>query len=268
MRKYKLAIIGTGSLGSIIARDVSNELSESYELLGVLSGKVENALKLANEVNCKAYNNLDKVLADKPDYIVEAASPNVVKDICIKILEKGVNLIPLSVGAFADREFYKKAEQAAVENNSCIHIPSGAVGSFDVLNAAMLMENVETSIITEKSPKSLDGAPFLEGRHLSKENIEEVFSGTAKEAIEFFPQNINVAVATALATTGVDNTKTVIRSVPKMRSNKHRIELAGDTVQVTVEIESTPSEENPKSSTLAAYSVIALLRNMVSPISF
>lgn len=53
-----------------------------------------------------------------------------------------------------------------------------------------------------------------------------------------------------------------------MRSNKHRIELAGDTVQVTVEIESTPSEENPKSSTLAAYSVIALLRNMVSPISF
>lgn len=96
MRKYKLAIIGTGSLGSIIARDVSNELSESYELLGVLSGKVENALKLVNEVNCKAYNNLDKVLADKPDYIVEAASPNVVKDIGIKILEKGVNLIPLS----------------------------------------------------------------------------------------------------------------------------------------------------------------------------
>ena len=38
-----------------------------------------------------------------------------------------------------------------------------------------------------------------------------------------------------------------------MKSNKHKIQLVGDTVKVTVEIESIPSPNNPKSSTLAAW---------------
>ena len=111
-------------------------------------------------------------------------------------------------------------------------------------------------------------SPFLKGRDLSQNKIEEVFSGTAKEAIEAFPKNINVAVATALATTGVDNTKVTIRSIPGMKSNRHNIKLIGDTVKVVIEIESIPSSVNPKSSTLAAWSVISLLKRIVAPITF
>ena len=98
--------------------------------------------------------------------------------------------------------------------------------------------------------------------------MEYVFSGTAKEAIEYFPKNVNVAVATALATVGVDNTKVVIKSIPNLTSNKHEIQLLGNTMKITVGIESTPSNDNPKSSSLAAYSVIALLKNLVSTIAY
>lgn len=268
MKKYKLAIIGSGALGSIIGEEITTKLFQDYELIGIFSENFENTLKLTDKLKCKAYNSLNEVINDKPDYIIEAASPQVVKDMGIQILGNGINLIPLSVGAFADKEFYNKVKQVAMENKVRVHIPSGAVGGFDVLQAAILMEDGEISITTEKSPKSLNGAPFLEGRQLSKENIEEVFSGSAKEAIKFFPKNINVAVATALATRGVDNTQVDIRSIPDMKSNKHKIQLVGDTVKVTVEIESIPSPNNPKSSTLAAWSVIALLKNLVSPISF
>lgn len=268
MKRYKVAIVGSGALGSVIAEALSKELSKEYELLGVFSGRLENAMKLSDKFNCKAYNSLDEMIEDDLDYIIEAASPNVIKDIGIKILENGINLIPLSIGAFADREFYKKIEQTALDNNSRVHLPSGAVGGFDVLRASMLMEDVEVSIVTEKSPESLNGAPFLDGRLLSQDKVEEVFSGSAKEAIELFPKNVNVAVATALATTGVDHTLTVIRSIPNLLSNKHIIQLTGNTIKVTVAIESTPSINNPKSSTLAAYSVIALLKNLVSPIVF
>lgn len=268
MKKYKVAIVGSGALGSVIAEALSKELSKQYELLGVFSERVENALKLANKLNCKAYSSLDEMIEDDPDYIIEAASPDVIKDIGIKILENGINLIPLSIGAFADKEFYKKIEQAALDNNSRVHLPSGAVGGFDVLRASMLMEDVEVSIITEKSPESLNGAPFLDGRQLSQDSVEEVFSGSAKEAIELFPKNVNVAVATALATTGVDNTKVMIKSIPNSNTNKHEIQLLGKAIKVTVAIETTPSINNPKSSTLAAYSVIALLENLVSPIVF
>lgn len=268
MKKSKLAIVGSGSLGGIIGELILKTLSDEYELLGILSGKKENALKLAKKLQCKAYDTLEEMVEDKPDYIIEAASPNVVKEIGIKIIENGINLIPLSVGAFADKEFYKEIEKKAKENNIRIHIPSGAVGGFDVLRGALLMEDAKVSIHTEKSPKSLNGAPFLNGRKLSEETVETVFTGTAKEAIKLFPKNVNVAVATALATVGVDNTLVTITSLPNAKSNKHHIELIGGTIKINVIIESTPSPKNPKSSTLAAYSVIALLKNLVSPIVF
>ena len=268
MKKYRLGIIGSGSLGSIIGKYVSKELYEDYEIVGILSSRIDNALKLANEINCKAYKGLDEMIKDKPDYIIEAATPNVVKDSAVMILENRISLIVLSVGAFADEIFYKKVAQIAKENNCRVHLASGAVGGFDVLNSAILMEDGTVGITTEKSPNSLNGAPYLKGRELSKDDVEEVFTGTAKEAIKVFPKNINVAVATGLATTGVDNTNVVIRSIPGVKSNKHIIRLKGNTVKVTVEIESTPSPDNPKSSTIAAWSVISLLKRLVAPITF
>ena len=67
MKKYKLAIIGSGALGSIIGKVVSKDLSDEYEILGVLSGRIENAKKLANKIDCKAYKSLDEVINDNPD---------------------------------------------------------------------------------------------------------------------------------------------------------------------------------------------------------
>lgn len=268
MKKYKLAIVGTGSLGSIIGKVVSQDLIENYEILGVFSGKLENAIKLADQIGAKAYKSVDDIIADKPDYIIEAASPEVFKDVGVKILANGIHLIPLSVGAFADQEFYKKVKETALQNNSRVHIPSGAVGGFDVLRSAMLMDEVDVIMTTEKSPTSLNGAPFLKGRTLSEEKDEVIFNGSAKEAIAHFPKNVNVAVATALATTGVENTKVAIHSIPGFKSNKHTIKLVAETINVEIMIETKPSQDNPKSSALAAYSVIALLKNLVAPITF
>ncbi len=268
MKKHKLGIVGSGALSSIIGEVVVKNLSGDYEILGIFSRSKANTLKLANKLNCKGYKTLNEMIEDRPDYIIEAASPNLVKDMGIEILKNGINLIPLSVGAFADREFYEKMEKKALKNNSRVHIPSGAVGGFDVLQSARLMEDVEVNITTEKSHNSLNGAPYLDGRLLSEEKTEEVFRGSALEAIKLFPENINVAVATALATTGVDNTQVIIKSIPNITSNTHNISLVGEKTKVNIVIESTPSSDNPKSSILAAYSVIALLKNIVSPITF
>lgn len=268
VRKYKIGIIGSGSLGTTIGEVINRELGRDYKILGVLSGHKENARKLSNKLECRAYDNLDEMIKDKPDYIIEAASPEVAKNTAIKILENSINFIPLSVGALADKEFYKKLEEVARKNHSRVHIPSGAVGGFDVLSSSVLMEDMEVSISTEKAPKSLDGAPYLKGRKLSEEEEEMVFTGSAQEAIKAFPKNINVGVATALATNGVEDTKVIIKSIPNMASNKHTIKALGDSVKVSVTIESMPSSENPKSSTLAAYSVVGLLKNLVAPITF
>lgn len=246
MKKFKLAIVGSGALSSIIGKFVTQVLSEDYEILGVLSREVENAKKLAIEIDCKAYNTISEVIYDKPDYVIEAANSEVFKEIGVEVLAHGIHIIPLSVGALADQDFYDAVKKAAVENGRRIYIPAGAVGGFDVLRASLLMEEVEVSITTEKAPNSLNGAPFLKGRILSEDQEEEIFSGTAEEAIEHFPENVNVAVATALATNGVQNTKVVVHSVPGFETNRHTIKLTGETVNVDIVIETKPSKENPK----------------------
>ena len=163
VKKNKLAIVGSGSLGSIIAKVVSQNLNEEYEISGILSGQIKNAISLAEEIGSKAYKSLEEIIDDKPDYVIEAASPDVFKDIGVKFLANGINLIPLSVEALADTEFYNKVKETALENNSRVHIPSGAVGGFDVLMASMAMEKAEVSIATEKSPQSLNG-PIFKGK--------------------------------------------------------------------------------------------------------
>ncbi len=264
----KIGIIGSGSLATIIGQGVSRDLADKYEILGVLSRNYENALKLSNKIGSRAYKSLDELIEDKPDYLIEAASPQVVRDIGEKILENSIGFIPLSLGVFADEDFYKRMEKLAIENKTRVHIPSGALGGFDVLHGACLMEEAEVSITTEKSPQSLNGAPYLQGRKLSEEEFEEVFSGSAEDAIKYFPNNVNVAVATALATRGVKATRVEINSRPGSRVNKHEINLKGKTVRVKVEVETSPSKDNPKSSSLAAYSVIALLERLAAPITF
>lgn len=268
MRKSRVALIGSGSLGTTIADEIVKGLSSDYEVAGILSGKPQNAMRLAEKMGAKIYETLNDLIADRPDYVIEAASPEVFKEVAIDLLASGIQLIPLSVGALADSKFYAQVRETAVACHSRVHIPSGAVGGFDIFAAAVFMGPAEVSITTEKSPASLNGAPVLKGRNLSEEVEEELFAGAAREAIAHFPRNVNVAVATALAATGVDKTMVTVRSVPGMKSNRHTIRLTGETVHVDIKIETAPSEKNPGSSSLAAYSVIALLKNLAAPIRF
>lgn len=139
-------------MGSIIGKVVAQDLSENFEILGVFSRKLANAKTLSNKIECKAYESLSEVIEDRPDYIVEAATPAVFKDIGIEILANGINVIPLSVGTLADKDFYDQMHKTALENNCQVHVPAGAVGGFDVLRSSMLMENAKVNITTEKSP--------------------------------------------------------------------------------------------------------------------
>ncbi len=261
MKKLKLGLIGCGFLGNIIADAWLDGLLEEYEFSGCMSRTIESAKTLAEKTGCKACNNLDELLALKPDYIVEAASPAVVKEIAEKALKNGSNLIILSIGAFADGDLYGKIKQTAREAGVRVHLASGAIGGFDILRTAALMSGIQSSITTEKGPRSLKGTPIFKESLMTEAEKIEVFSGNAKDAIALFPTKVNVAVATALATSGPKKTGVTIRSVPGFRGDDHKIEVIGEEVHAVVDIYS-------KTSAIAGWSVVALLRNLVSPIVF
>lgn len=262
-----LALIGCGTLGSIIAEGVTGTMNEYYKIKAVFDPYTEAAVKLAEKCGAEVMADVDQLIACGADYVIEAAAPAVLKGIAGKVLESGCDLIPLSVGAFADTEFFKFCGETARRLGRKVHIPSGAIGGFDIMGAAMEGGNVTAKIFNIKPPEALEGAPYLEGRTLSREKEEVIFSGNAVEAIEAFPKNVNVAVALSIATTGPENTRVEITSVPGLPRNTHKVVLDGNFGTAEISIASAPSA-NPRSSALAAYSVLARLRRMASPIEF
>ena len=155
MGKLKLGILGNGYLAGIIVEASLKGMLDEYELVGVLGRTREKTELLAKKGGCRACGTIDELLALSPDYVAEAASVQSVKDYGVKILESGASMIVLSIGAFADHEFYGQVKAAAAGRGTRVHIASGAVGGFDVLRTISLMGQAEACIRTKKGPASL-----------------------------------------------------------------------------------------------------------------
>ena len=121
---------------------------------------------------------------------------------------------------------------------------------------------------TKKAPKSLEGAPYLKGVSLPTDRQEIIFTGSVPEAINGFPKNVNVAVAAALASDSLKTATVQITSDPNTSENIHHIVLKNNLMRAELTVAGRPDPANPKSSTSTAWSVVALLKNLASPITF
>lgn len=177
-------------------------------------------------------------------------------------------MICLSSGAFADEAFKQEAITTAAENNGRICIVNGAIGGLDFLQTCALQQgDSEVIIETTKSPKSLLGAPGLDGKTLDLTKRAVVFEGGVQEAIKGFPKNINVGVITSLASQNLQ-TKVRIIADPAAHSNTHKITYRSALADAAMEFSGKPDPANPKSSTTAALSAAACLKNLYSPMMF
>lgn len=261
MTKLRLGILGNGYLTEIVAQAWLDGMLEEYELVGIVGRTPDKTAKLAERCGCQACGSVDELLALKPDYVAEAASVQAIRDNAEKILQAKASLIVLSIGAFADTEFYESIKKAASTGGVKVHIASGAIGGFDVLRTISLMGQVTSGIQTKKGPKSLSNTPLFDDRLMTDIEESNVFTGNAKEAIALLPTKVNVAVAASLATSGPEQTSVSIYSVPGMAGDDHMITAEIDGVKAVVDIYSS-------TSAIAGWSIVAVLQNLVSPIMF
>ncbi len=262
----KLAIVGCGKLANIVVDALIDGLLPDYRLIGALSRTPEKAQRMADKINsagcgytCTACGNLDELLALKPDYIVESASPASMREIALPALKNGSSIVTLSIGALADEVFYEEVQSTAREYKTRVHLVSGAIGGFDVLRIVSLMGSSTASFDTEKGPDSLRDSPVYE--ELLQTEKRTVFEGNAKEAIALFPTKVNVAVAASLASVGPGNMKVSVTSTPGYVGDNHRIEIKNDQVRAVIDVYSETAQ-------IAGWSVVSTLRNITSPIVF
>ena len=263
----QIAIIGCGALGQILAKNLKKILDNDYFITGVFDFNYLQSEDLAEEIGCKSYKTISDLIEDKPDYAVEIASISAVQSYGEDILKGGINLIVVSVGALADSKLKARLRTTADKYNKKIYVVNGAIGGFDLMQTYALMGPSEVSIENIKAPESLNGAPYLSGHILSNNQVETIFDGSVEDAIKGFPKNVNVAVATSIASENPE-TRVIIKSVPGLSENQHIIRLHNDTMRAELAIFSTPDPVNPKSSICTAWSVIALLKNLASPICY
>ncbi|WP_233491579.1 aspartate dehydrogenase domain-containing protein [Wohlfahrtiimonas sp. G9077] len=92
------------------------------------------------------------------------------------------------------------------------------------------------------------------------------YRGTAREAATLFPANTNVAATLALAGIGMDQTTVELTADPSIGRNQHCVTARGAFGQLTVMIEGEPLDDNPKTSQLAAMSVVRFCHDLMRPI--
>jgi aspartate dehydrogenase len=266
MPKKKVGLVGCGTIGSQLAVAVDSDKIANASLVALFDIVDSNLQNLKTKLHSSpgAYSDFGTFLASGADIIVEAASQEAVRMFGKAVLEAGKDMMVMSVGALADRDFLAELLQAAAKRGCRIYVPTGAIAGIDAIRSVRhLLDSV--TLTTTKSPKTLAGAPFFETSKISLDEITKsmvIYEGTAAEAVRAFPANVNVAAVLSLAGIGVDRTKVRIVAEPRATTNQHEISAAGSFGEMKITVNNVPSPGNPKTSFLAVLSAIECLRSI------
>jgi len=262
----RIGIIGDGAIGSYV-REKALERGHEIRALLLLTECLQNHTA---EPNGTRFVDNVADLPDDIDHMIDCAGHMALKSHGPDILRSGTELTTVSLGALADPDLFQSLEQAATEGHARLHLVSGAIGALDCLRAARVGNLQSVTYIGRKPPRSWKGSP-AETR-LDLDNLtagtEVHFEGSARVAATEYPKNANVAAAVALAGIGFDDTQVKLIADADINENIHEIRATGDFGSFSFEIRGHSLPDNPRSSALAAMSVIAKLEQESQSIVF
>lgn len=178
-------------------------------------------------------------------------------------LAAGIDVITLSLGALADQGIARTLAESAETGGSRLHLASGAIGALDALRAGAAGGLRRVRYTGRKPPTGWAGSPAEDVLDLTALTASAVhFEGSARAAALSYPKNANVAAAVALAGLGFDATQARLIADPGAAGNTHEIEAEGNFGRFHFEITGASLPDNPRSSALAAMSLLAEIRRL------
>jgi aspartate dehydrogenase len=215
-----------------------------------------------------AFVTLDRTefLAQPLDLVIELAGQEAVRQHGEAVLAAGRDLMIISIGVLADDDLRARLETAASKGRSRMLLPSGAIGALDAIASAAIGGLDEVTITTRKPPDALATGTERDGK-LADATAEPVllYEGAARDAVQMFPANVNVAAALSLAGVGFDRTYVRIYADPAVTRNTHEVHAKGWFGELRFTIMNIPTE-NPKTGRITALSVLKAIRNLQSPV--
>ncbi len=247
-----IALIGRGA----IARYVSSGLAERGHQLGAVLLRQE---RITPEAVLEV-GSVDR-LPEDIELVIDCAGHQALAAYGPSILARGTDMITLSLGALANPDIAGALDGAAEAGRSKLHLTSGAIGALDCLRSARSGNLTSVTYTGRKPPTGWKGSPAEEIFDLDRmsDGAETHFEGSAREAALSYPKNANVAAAVALAGLGFDDTFVRLIADATIGQNVHEVEASGDFGEFRFQIIGNPLPDNPRSSALAAMSVLAKL---------
>lgn len=259
----KIALIGNGAIAKLVTAFCA-ERKDRFHIIGAI-GLPEND-KASVGAHPLMYD-YQQLLALKPEFVVECASHSAVESYAVPTLDLGLDLLVVSIGSLADEARWAKVKAAAERSTAKLLLPPGALPGIDALSAAKLAGLSKVSLRSAKPPKAWKGTPAEEKHDLDAiQAATVIFRGNAREAALMFPKNANIAATTALAGVGFEKTEIELVADPAVTQNVHRIQAEGVFGSMVTEIKANPSPDNPKTSHMAALSIMRILENRASAI--
>ncbi|WP_300303285.1 aspartate dehydrogenase [Ferrovibrio sp.] len=260
----QILLIGHGA----IAAEVRHHAAQSGLYgIGAVLVRPERQAMVQRELDPVPVLGSLQQLGFQPALAAECASHSAVRAHGPALLRKGIDLVVASIGALADDALYRDLKAAAREGRAQLILPAGAVPGIDALNAAMIGGLEQASYTSRKPPSAWRGTPAEQVVRLDDLRKPTVhYTGSARAAARDYPKNANVAATVALAGLGFDRTEVRMIADPTVTENIHEISASGAFGTMHLTVRGKPLASNPKTSSLAAYSVIRAILNRIAPL--
>lgn len=269
IKPLRIGIVGCGAIGSSLAKTVIKDFRKNAKLVALYdidskkSAGLSRSLFKTGELHVSSLRRL--IL--KSGLVIEASSALASFGIAQKVLAQGRDVLIMSVGGVAGH--IKALADLAQRRGGSIYIPSGAVSGIDALKAAGCAKLRKVCLTTRKNPASFKGVKSLSRKKIDLDRIKKdtvLFHGSARKAIQLFPQNINVAGLLSLAGLGLDRTEVKIVASAAEKKNIHELRIEGSAATIMTRTENILHPDNPKTSYLAVLSAIAVLKQILNPV--
>ena len=262
----KAMLIGYGAVArEVLARVGPDEDAKIVAVL-VRENRVDEVAAAVAGRGIEVVSSFDR-LTVSPALCAECAGHGAVRAWGPTALRRGIDFLAISIGALADAALYAELRQAALEGGSKLVLAAGAVAGADALASARVGGLDRVTYTSRKPPVAWKGTPAEDLCDLNALPGEKAFfEGDAGEAALRYPQNANVAATIALAGAGFEATTVRLVADPDADGNLHRVAAEGAFGRFEIEIRGKPLPGNPKTSTLAAHSVVAEIRRRAGPV--
>ncbi len=259
----RIAILGLGAIGRNLLASIQSSLVPKAPLAALV--RPSSVAASEHPAGVETFTDIDALLRWKPDLAIECAGHEVVRSVVPALLQAGVDVIIVSIGALGDAALRDSLAAAASAGRARLMTVSGAIGGLDALDAARGAGIRSVSYTGRKPPQAWRGTPAEQACDLSA--ITEatlVFEGTAADSARLYPKNANVTAAVALAGVGFEKTAVRMMADPGVTKNVHELEVEGDFGRFVIRLENSALPTNARTSWLAALSIEAELRKYLA----